>query len=165
MFKNGWRVRTRINTNSRSLLSKEKEPLQLTEFLLSSPEETFELGKKLGQEAHNNAIFCLFGPLGAGKTTFIKGLVEGATKIEGKKVVSPTFVLLNIYQNVYHFDLYRLKDENEFLALGFEEYLAGGGITCIEWSERIEKILAHFKVHKITLTPLNSTTRLATFSL
>lgn len=108
-----------------------------------SPEETLELGYRLGEGAKSPAVFCFFGDLGAGKTTLIKGIVAGATGISQEEVSSPTYVLLNIYegrQPLYHFDLYRLKTSEEFFGMGFDEYWKEG-VTCIEWSERISEIL------------------------
>lgn len=89
-------------------------------------------------------IICLFGELGAGKTTFIKGFVAGVGGEESQIVNSPTFMYLNIYKGnriIYHFDLYRLQSSDEFLSMGFDEMLFGDGISCIEWSERIERLL------------------------
>jgi tRNA threonylcarbamoyladenosine biosynthesis protein TsaE len=87
---------------------------------------------------------CLFGELAAGKTTFIKGLVYGAAQVDPSIVQSPTFTYLHIYEGqkkVYHFDLYRLRDIDEFLSMGFDEYFDAEGICCIEWSERIAAYL------------------------
>lgn len=106
-----------------------------------SAQETMLAGEHFGSELHPNSVVCFFGDLGSGKTTFIKGLVSGVTGISTHEVVSPTFVYLNIYKNVYHFDLYRLNSCDEFIYSGFEEYLFAGGICCIEWSERIASIL------------------------
>jgi tRNA threonylcarbamoyladenosine biosynthesis protein TsaE len=121
----------------------------------SSSEETIQFGKELGQKAKRNAIFCLFGDLGAGKTTLVKGIVWGCTGISPLSVSSPTFVYLNIYSSqeasLYHFDLYRLKGVDDFLAMGFDEYLFDSCVTCIEWSERIASILPP-DVIKIDLT-------------
>ncbi|ADI39049.1 tRNA (adenosine(37)-N6)-threonylcarbamoyltransferase complex ATPase subunit type 1 TsaE [Waddlia chondrophila] len=106
-----------------------------------SPEETEELGFQLGKQLPNRSVVCFFGDLGAGKTTFIKGLARGAGGIDPDEVNSPTFVYLNIYEGqlpIYHFDLYRLKDVQEFIRMGLDEYLNGEGICCLEWSERIE---------------------------
>lgn len=112
-------------------------------FKTSSAEETEEIGRNLGKILNPNAIVCLFGDLGAGKTTFTRGLVEGALE-QKQDVSSPTFVYLNIYKGkrfIYHFDLYRLRDVDEFLSMGFDEYFAMGGVCCLEWSERIAAIL------------------------
>ena len=109
-----------------------------------SAEETIALGHAFGQSLPNNSVVCFFGDLAAGKTTFIKGLVEGVTENPKEEVVSPTFVYLNIYQGkttVYHFDLYRLHDADEFLSMGFDELFFAQGICCIEWSERISAFL------------------------
>lgn len=109
----------------------------------NSEEETKSLGALLGKQLPSNSIICFFGDLGAGKTTFIKGVVAGATGITDD-VNSPTFVYLNIHpgaKTVYHFDLYRLKDADEFLSMGFDDYFFAGGICCVEWSERIQDII------------------------
>jgi tRNA threonylcarbamoyladenosine biosynthesis protein TsaE len=109
-----------------------------------SIEETIALGKKIGEILPPNSVLCFFGDLGAGKTTFIKGLVEGGAEIPKAQVNSPTFVYLNIYEGkkiIYHFDLYRLKDSEEFLSMGFDEMLFAGGICCIEWAEKITSFL------------------------
>ena len=87
----------------------------------------------------------LFRRAAAGKTTFIKGLIHAAAQIASSEVQSPTFNYLNIYEGrktIYHFDLYRLRDRDEFLSMGFDEFFDAGGICCIEWSERIEPSVA-----------------------
>lgn len=113
--------------------------------ITSSDTQTLALGRKLGKKLAKGSVVCFFGDLAAGKTTFIKGLVaEIAGKSWEQEVNSPTFVYLNIYEGdqiVYHFDLYRLNNKEEFLAMGFDEFLSGSGICCIEWAERIESIL------------------------
>ena len=94
-------------------------------FISQRQQETIFLGKKIGSAAKPGDIICLSGDLGSGKTTFVKGLAQGL-KISASSVNSPTFVLLNIYDGkfpLYHFDLYRLEDVREILALGYEEYL------------------------------------------
>lgn len=116
-------------------------------------EETLQFGADFGAALKPNSILCLFGELGAGKTTFVKGIVQGASGVSPSQVVSPTFVYLNIYENVYHFDLYRLHDCDEFLSLGFEEYFFAGGICCIEWSERIAPIIPEGAI-RVTLSHL-----------
>jgi len=114
------------------------------EGLTNSAAETFELGSRIGEQLPPNTVIAFFGELGAGKTTFIKGLVAGAAQIDPGQIKSPTYTYLNIYQGkttVYHFDLYRLYDVDEFLSMGFDEYFDVGGICCIEWSERITTAL------------------------
>lgn len=91
----------------------------------------------------NNKIILLYGPMGAGKTTLIKSLVKqlGVTH----KTASPTFSLVNEYGDedtkIYHFDLYRIKDMEEALDIGFEEYLKEEAWFFIEWPEHIEELL------------------------
>ena len=91
-------------------------------------------------------VFAFDGPMGAGKTTFIKKLCEemGTRDV----VTSPTFAIVNVYDveqpyrgAVYHFDCYRLKDIREALDLGAEEYLYSGNYCFIEWPEKIEALL------------------------
>lgn len=133
-------------------------------FHLGSAEETFHFGYKLGKEAPKNTIFSLFGPMGAGKTTLVKGIASGAIDYDAKHVTSPTFSYLNIYQSpkarLFHFDLYRLKDEKEFLDFGFEEYLFQEEVTCIEWSERIASLLSSLNAVILSLKIITETTRL-----
>lgn len=117
--------------------------------ITNSPEETQQLGCAFGKTLKEGSIICFFGDLAAGKTTFIKGLVEGAANYPSALVNSPTFVYLNIYEGtktIYHFDLYRLSGPEEFLEMGFDEHLFGQGICCIEWSERIS---THLPPHAI----------------
>lgn len=115
-------------------------------YLTHSSEETITLASKIGSQLPKNSIICLFGNLAAGKTTFIKGLAQGFAGINIDQVSSPTFIYLNIYagilaRTIYHFDLYRLQNSDEFLSLGFEEFFFADGLCCIEWSERIADIL------------------------
>ena len=110
----------------------------------TSEEETIAFGCSLAHDLQPGDVVCLFGDLGAGKTTLIKGIVGFLTATHPDNVCSPTYSYLNIYPgvvSVFHFDLYRLEDAEAFLSLGFEEYLLGQGVCCIEWSERIETIL------------------------
>ena len=118
-----------------------------------SADQTIDFGYDLGCKLSSGSIVCLYGDLGAGKTTFIKGLAAGAAGVDIKQVNSPTFVYLNIYQGhrtVYHFDLYRLRNADEFLSMGFDEMLWSDGICCVEWSERISELLPPGSI-KITL--------------
>ncbi len=116
----------------------------MREQITHSPSETIALGREVGASLDPSSVLCFYGDLGAGKTTFIKGVVEGVTKSPEVEVNSPTFVYLNIYQGdqpVYHFDLYRLHDQEEFLAMGFDEFFDANGVTCLEWSERIPQMI------------------------
>ncbi len=130
-------------------------------FTSNSAEETENIGRCFGQKLAKNSVVCFFGDLGAGKTTFIRGLAEGANPDEEAHVNSPTFVYLNIYDGakpVYHFDLYRLRDSDEFLSMGFDDYLSCGGICCIEWSERVSSLLPAKCIH-VTMTHIAESVR------
>jgi tRNA threonylcarbamoyladenosine biosynthesis protein TsaE len=104
-----------------------------------SPEETFELGRKIGESIAGGSIILLRGDLGAGKTLLTKGLAEGLG-IEAEDVTSPSFTLVNIHDGrlrLYHVDLYRL-DEGACRELGLEEMFEDrNGVTVIEWAERL----------------------------
>ena len=107
---------------------------------LKTAEETLAFGRDFASRLASGAVIALFGDLGAGKTTFVQGLALGLQI--NTLVQSPTFTYLNIYEDkLYHFDLYRLRNHLDFLALGFEEYFEKEGIAVIEWSEKISSIL------------------------
>jgi len=121
-------------------------------FTTHSPQETQDIAYKIAQVLGSRGVICLFGDLGAGKTTFVKGILNDPSIA----VVSPTYTYLNIYPGnppLYHFDLYRLKGEEEFLSMGFEEYFWTEGICCVEWSEKITQILPPEAV-QVTLVSL-----------
>lgn len=104
--------------------------------------ETFDLGRSLGRVLKPGDVVCLHGELGAGKTTLVKGIAAQLTSCDPDEVTSPTFVTLQIYdERLFHFDLYRLPSVEAFLAQGFDEYLGGEGICCIEWPEIITPLL------------------------
>jgi len=110
-----------------------------------SREQTVALGCRIGARLTRGAIVCLDGDLGAGKTALTAGLAEGVG-CRGP-VASPTFTLLIEHEAgqgglpLYHFDVYRLSGEDDFLDLGFDEYLSGDGVCVIEWSSRIRQVL------------------------
>ncbi len=108
------------------------------EFITTSPEETEKLAKNLGKHLKPGTLLLLYGDLGSGKTTFIKGLCEVLEVPEDTFVVSPTFSLINIYEGrypIFHVDLYRLSEE-EALELGLWENLEEG-IIVVEWADRL----------------------------
>lgn len=115
-------------------------------FLLShSPEETFEIAKSTASFLKAGDLLGLQGDLGAGKTTFVKGLAAGLGLKEKDEVKSPTFVLMHIYPTkipLYHFDLYRLETDQEMQSTGIDEFVGDRqGITCIEWADKAKNIL------------------------
>ncbi|NGX57171.1 MAG: tRNA threonylcarbamoyladenosine biosynthesis protein TsaE [Chlamydiae bacterium] len=132
---------------------------------LNSVEETLSFGQDLAKQLPEGSILCFEGDLASGKTTMIKGIVSGMMDYPQDQVNSPTFVYLNIYEGdriVYHFDLYRLEDPDEFLAMGFDELLDEGGVTCcIEWPERMAPYLPKPYI-KVKLEHLGENRRLVT---
>ncbi len=111
--------------------------------LSSSPQETHQFGIEIGESRKSGAVLALVGELGAGKTEFVKGVVEGAgCKLD---VTSPTFTLLHEYTGgkppVYHFDFYRLERAEEVLEAGWDDYLKGGGIVVVEWADKFPELL------------------------
>jgi tRNA threonylcarbamoyladenosine biosynthesis protein TsaE len=136
----------------------------MEQYLSESSWQTFCLGRDLGKRLQIPAVICLFGDLAAGKTTFIKGIVEAVAHIDPSEVQSPTFTYLHIYKGqkkVYHFDLYRLRDIDEFLSMGFDEYWEADGVCCMEWSERIHSYLPPGSI-SVTLSHAGEDKRLIT---
>lgn len=113
----------------------------------NSAEETKELGRNLSSRLKPGSVVALIGPLGSGKTVLVQGICSGLEVKEA--VTSPSFVIINEYPGrlgrspiwVYHFDLYRLENLEEFAKLGYEEYFYGKGITLIEWAEKVKDFL------------------------
>lgn len=108
-----------------------------------SAEETYQYGKKLGEQADSGQVYCLNGELGAGKTVFTQGFAAGLGI--GEPVSSPTFTILQEYEEgripFYHFDVYRIGDVSEMDEIGYEDYIYGQGVCLIEWAELIREIL------------------------
>ena len=108
-----------------------------------SPEETFRLGRKLGEAAVPGQVFTLTGDLGTGKTVFTQGFAKGLGIEE--PVNSPTFTIVQVYDEgrlpLYHFDVYRIGDIEEMEEVGFEDYIMGDGVSVSEWAELIREIL------------------------
>ncbi len=114
------------------------------EFISHAPEQTVQLGARLGERLAPGDLLCLSGELGAGKTTFITGVGRGWGALD--LVTSPTFVLVNEYRRadglrLRHMDCYRLNSGAEALALGLDDLLDAAGAMLIEWPERIWEVL------------------------
>ena len=106
-------------------------------FKTYSPEETARIAYQIGEAVTQGTVITLEGDLGAGKTTFTKGLAKGLG-IE-RNVNSPTFTIIKEYKGrlpLYHMDVYRVEDA--FEDLGFDEYFEGQGVTVVEWAHLIE---------------------------
>ena len=108
----------------------------------NSEEETRALGRRIGENLGPGSIVSLSGPLGSGKTVIAKGVAEALEITE--PIVSPTFTLIQEYcgkLELYHMDLYRLEGADDFAGIGGEELLYAGGVSLIEWSEKIAELL------------------------
>jgi tRNA threonylcarbamoyladenosine biosynthesis protein TsaE len=115
--------------------------LLTTSFNCDTPEQTFQLGELIGRQARPNEVWCLSGPLGAGKTLFVQGLAKGLG-FEGP-VTSPTFTLQHIYEgrlNLYHFDWYRLEKPKEVDDIGWADWTERGGVTVVEWGDKFPEL-------------------------
>ena len=112
-------------------------------FITNGPEETEALGARLARALEPGAVVAFTGDLGAGKTAFVRGLARGLGIPD--RVTSPTFTIVNEYEGgrlpLFHFDMYRLGSADELFDIGWEDYLARGGVCAVEWSERMEELL------------------------
>ena len=108
-----------------------------------SEEETFVLGKRIGEEAKPGEIYALLGDLGVGKTVFTKGVAAGLAIKE--QVNSPTFTIVQVYDSgrlpFYHFDVYRIGDSEEMDEIGYEDYFYGEGLCLVEWANLIDELM------------------------
>lgn len=113
------------------------------QFISNSVEETERIGAQLASELPAGSIVAFTGDLGAGKTAFVRGMARGLGIDE--RVTSPTFTIVNEYEGgrrpLFHFDLYRLFDADELFDIGWEDYLARGGVCAVEWSEIVDDAL------------------------
>lgn len=107
------------------------------------PEDTFEIGRQIAQQAKPGEVYTLIGDLGVGKTVFTQGVAAGLGIME--PVNSPTFTIVQIYEEgrmpFYHFDVYRIGDVEEMEEIGYQDCFYGEGICLIEWANLIEEIL------------------------
>jgi tRNA threonylcarbamoyladenosine biosynthesis protein TsaE len=129
------------------------------EFTTHSAEETADVAYALGQEATAGTVFALHGELGSGKTVIAKAIARGMGITDD--ITSPTFALLEEYQGelpLYHFDLYRIENEDELDLLYFDDYWEGNGVSIIEWAERADTRLPETTIH-ITITYLEENKR------
>ena len=111
--------------------------------ITKSPEQTELLWKKLAAFLRPGDVIAYYGDLGAGKTAFTRGLAAGLGIREA--VTSPTYTIVNEYLSgrmpLFHFDMYRLSSSEELFDIGWEDYLARGGVCAVEWSENVADAL------------------------
>ena len=112
-------------------------------FTTRSAAETETLGARLAAALTGGEVIAYTGDLGAGKTAFTRGLARGLGITE--RVTSPTFTIVNEYEGgrlpLFHFDMYRLGSSDELYDIGWEDYLARGGVCAVEWSEIVSDAL------------------------
>lgn len=112
------------------------------QFLSHSTQETEAIGEELAQKLRGGDVLAFTGSLGMGKTAFTRGLARGLG-CRGR-VTSPTFTIVNEYEGrtpLFHFDMYRLGSSDELFDIGWDDYLARGGVFAVEWSERVSDAL------------------------
>ncbi len=106
--------------------------------LTKSEKETEDFAKKFAENLKKGDFIALYGELGSGKTAFVRGLADVFCK--GIRVSSPTYAIVNEYKgdpDVYHFDMYRITDEDGLYSTGYYDYFEKDGIIAVEWSENI----------------------------
>ena len=129
-------------------------------FITNSKEETVALAEKLAGKLNNHDVIFYIGGLGMGKTAFTQGLCNGlGIKTD---VTSPTFAIVNEYHgrplSLFHFDVYRIENEDQLFNIGFDDYLDYDGVLAIEWSENIADFFYDNNI-TITFEKLDETTR------
>lgn len=127
-------------------------------FKTAGMEETMRFGKKLGMLLSPGDVVALVGELGAGKTTLVRGIVQGLGVTDRRAVKSPTFSLVHTYEGrmpVYHFDAYRLEDTQEMLDIGSDEMISGDGVAIVEWADKVSGCLPK-EYLQITLTAVSA---------
>lgn len=135
------------------------------ELITNSANDTIEFGKSVARAVEKGAVISLVGDLGAGKTTFTKGVARGLGIMDN--VTSPTFTILNEYvgeeKRLYHFDFYRIEDPDELVELGFEDYFPStDGLTIVEWVEKAPSVLPK-KFYQITFEKIDDDKRRIVF--
>ncbi len=110
----------------------------------NSEQWTRKLGETLGRLLQSGSVVALIGQLGSGKTVFAQGLARGLGVGPDEYVSSPSFALVNQYRGrvpIFHVDTYRLRNEPEMVALGYEDYFDPNGVTIIEWADKVRGLL------------------------
>ena len=117
-------------------------------FTADNETDTARLGAALAETLPGGTVVALCGTLGAGKTRLVQAMAE-ALGVDRRQVVSPTFVLVQEYhgrKSIYHIDAYRLRDEDEFMALGSDEFYETDGLVLVEWADRVPGCLPRERV-------------------
>ncbi len=132
------------------------------DIISNSPEETIELGRKIGSQLKGGEVVAVCGALSSGKTHLIKGIAAGAGAKDSRQVNSPTFVIVNEYTgrvDIYHIDAYRLNSIGEFEMIGFDDFCYPRSVVLIEWADKIESALRAIDYIRIELFHSGQTQR------
>jgi tRNA threonylcarbamoyladenosine biosynthesis protein TsaE len=135
----------------------------VAEFTSDSPEQTIELGRKIGEQLKGGELICLLGQLGSGKTHFVKGLAKGLGARDSQRVSSPTFVIINEYSGrleLFLIDAYRIEKPADFEMLGFDDLLYPGAVVVIEWADRVRAVLKNISCIEINFEYASQTQRI-----
>ncbi len=123
-------------------------------YFTSSPAETIELGRKMGEVLREGDVVALSGELGTGKTCLTKGLALGLGVPDADDVISPTFTLVNEYVGarfpLYHLDAYRIESIEDFQRAGLDEFFYAGGVAVLEWADKWPALLPAYSI-RVTL--------------
>jgi len=128
----------------------------------NSPQQTIEVGQKIGSQLKGGEVVAICGPLSSGKTHLIKGIAAGAGAKDHKCVTSPTFVIVNEYKgrlDIYHIDAYRLNSIAEFEMIGFDDFCHPESVVLIEWADKVESALKNLDYIRIELSHAGKTRR------
>ncbi len=133
----------------------------MNKFLIPSIDKIDDVAEDFIKLFNQPAVFCFYGSMGAGKTTFIQALCEKLKVID--VVNSPSFAIVNEYNteggdSIYHFDFYRLKGEEEAFDLGYEDYFYSDSYCFVEWPEKIESLLPKNR-YDVSITVMEDQTR------
>lgn len=132
----------------------------MKKYISNGADETTKIGFSIGRLLRPGDVVGLYGELGAGKTTIIKG-IAGALGIDAREITSASFTMISEYDTTppfSHIDLYRIENENELSELGLWEYIGGDGISVIEWAEKAATILPEEMI-RVTLVYTGENTR------
>ena len=131
-------------------------------FISNNLKETESIASEIAKRLKNGGFLALYGGMGAGKTAFVRGLIKELCPECLDLVHSPTFAIVNEYRgqniNVFHFDLYRLTDEDDLYSTGFYDYIEQGGLTITEWTELFEDSIPENAI-KLKIEPIGETSR------
>ncbi len=126
-----------------------------SKYISKTDAETQKIGQDFAKTLKEDDTVLLFGDLGFGKTTFVKGVAKGMG-IKGR-IISPTFTIIKEYENLYHLDLYRIENQKQIDELGLSDLLESPGIKLIEWPENMHGIMPQKRIEvKILLNKDNT---------